>query len=78
MEILGFWLAEDDEGVGLDRSVDFWSVDVKDGVVVLEEVNLINSLQWLAAEFFDDLLNLGVVSWGIFSNNLVFADNRLL
>jgi hypothetical protein len=39
----------------------FWSIEMDDGVVILEEVDLVNSWEGLHAELFDDLFQLFII-----------------
>jgi hypothetical protein len=53
---LGLGVSTDDEGVVLDGSIGFGVLEVQDGVVIPEEVDLVNA-QWVRSNLLHDALH---------------------
>lgn len=64
LQLLALRRAGDDVGVGLDGGLDLRVVEVDDGAVLLEEVNLLNALDGVAAQTLDAGLQLLVATGG--------------
>lgn len=61
LDSLGLGLSTDDEGVVLNGGVGFGVLEVEDGVVVSEEVDLVNA-EGVGTDLLDDVLDDLVVS----------------